>query len=165
MHNNDPQHRLRDGLIALLRALPILGKMLRFSLHLTRPHFSAGVVGVVLNGEGRLLLVKHAFHIERPWGLPGGWVDRGEDPVESLQRELIEEVGVKVDVVSPLLIQRAPGLAPHLDIAYLCRARNDVDQLSLELLDYRWVELSKEKELPPFHQAALHAATTLLETY
>jgi ADP-ribose pyrophosphatase YjhB (NUDIX family) len=51
-----------------------------------------GVAALVLDAEGRILLVRHGYN--PGWRLPGGGVDRGEPPVEAVLRELREEVGL-----------------------------------------------------------------------
>lgn len=60
-----------------------------------------GVRGVVMDDQGRVLLVKHTYL--EGWWLPGGGVDRGETTQAAAARELREEAGV-VARSSPRLI-------------------------------------------------------------
>jgi 8-oxo-dGTP pyrophosphatase MutT (NUDIX family) len=118
---------------------------------ITLPRFTAGVNGVLLDDTGRVLLVEHVFHAIRPWGLPGGWVDRREEPVDCVVREFREETGIEVQVVRPILVQMGQFWGNHLDISFLltCPAIPESLQLSAELLDYGWFPLD---DLPPLHR-------------
>jgi 8-oxo-dGTP pyrophosphatase MutT (NUDIX family) len=57
----------------------------------SRP-FSLGALALVVDGEGRVLLVELSYR--RGWYLPGGGVRKREGLDEAVRRELREEVGV-----------------------------------------------------------------------
>lgn len=62
-------------------------------------------VGVIRGGEGRILLTKRAKHAHQGglWEFPGGKVETGESVQEALRRELLEEVGIAVQTMAPLI--------------------------------------------------------------
>ncbi len=85
---------------------------------------------VVPEREGQILLLRRAINPGRgKWVMPGGFVDRGELPVEAAVREAAEEVGLNVEAgpligvfgthVSPIIIvygaRRVQGEAAPLD--------------------------------------------------
>lgn len=56
---------------------------------------TVGVRGLVSDGEGKVLLVRHSYGTDA-WHLPGGGVKRRESLEAALHRELREEVGIEV---------------------------------------------------------------------
>jgi 8-oxo-dGTP diphosphatase len=56
-------------------------------------------VGAVIVEDGRVLLVRRANPpLQGEWSLPGGAVETGETLSAALQREVLEETGLVVDV-------------------------------------------------------------------
>lgn len=102
---------------------------------------------MVFNDQRQVLLVEHVLHPHYPWGLPGGWVERGETPQQAVRRELLEELGLVVEVGHVVAAEQ--GFGQHLDLAYLCSPRSPIGALSGELLAFRWAALT---DLPPMHR-------------
>lgn len=95
---------------------------------------------------GKLLLVRRALPPQY-WSLPGGRIEPGESAAEAALRELLEETGIKAEIV---------GLAGHRDV-HLRAADGELKRhfvvlsfaahwtageiaLSPELSDGRWIE-------------------------
>jgi 8-oxo-dGTP pyrophosphatase MutT (NUDIX family) len=69
-------------------------RIMHASFVLTRP-MTLGVRGVALDGEGRVLLVKHGY--TPGWHFPGGGVEPGETCEQALLREMEEEASVALE--------------------------------------------------------------------
>jgi len=82
-------------------------------LWLWNAKFMIGVTGIVRDGGGRVLLLKHRMWPEgRQWGLPTGYANKGESFEDTIVREVREETGLEV---------RAGELA-HVTSGYKLRA-------------------------------------------
>ena len=78
------------------RCTPI--RVTRILLRGLNPTFSIGVAGIFLTPEGKVLVQRHVYRHQYPWGLPSGFLETGETPEEGALRELEEEVGLKATV-------------------------------------------------------------------
>ncbi len=77
----------------------------RFGVWLTQARFAVTAGAVVTDDAGRVLLLKHAFRGGSGWGVPGGFVEAGEQPEEAIRRELREEAGLEVEDVRIVLVR------------------------------------------------------------
>ncbi len=102
--------------------LPLTGRMRNAVMWWLNPKFSVGVLGLVQDEDGRVLLLKHTYRRDKPWGLPGGGLKSGESTQECLLREVLEETGLHVE------ISRLANVSVHpsrrlLDVVYACRPK------------------------------------------
>jgi 8-oxo-dGTP diphosphatase len=66
---------------------------------------TAVAVGVIYNAGGEVLVTRRHAHQHQGdlWELPGGKVEPGEDVLQALRRELLEELGLVVEQARPLI--------------------------------------------------------------
>jgi len=59
----------------------------------TLPRHIAGAGVIFHDSTGRILLLKPTYR-DDTWEIPGGGLDAGEDPLQAVQREVKEELGI-----------------------------------------------------------------------
>ena len=101
-----------------------------------------GADAAIVDDDGRLFLVRRAD--DGCWGLVSGWVDTGEDPRDTVVRELREETGyegVVDDLVGIFARPASVEFGPHASIAvvYLCSLTGGSERLPPhEILEVAW---------------------------
>lgn len=140
----------------LLRKFPF---MLRLPYQLysgVQPRYTVGVAAVIFNDAGRVLLVEHTYHPRYPWGLPGGWIDRDEEPAAAILRELSEELKMDARVLRVVHVSKTGPR--HIDLAFHCDAFNTIGKLSHELLGFQWAAVENLPDIKRFHRQSIESA-------
>lgn len=89
----------------------------RFGVRLLEPRFRVTAGAVLVDEEGRVLLLKHTLRQGSGWGIPGGFLKKGEQPEEALRRELREEVGLELARVELAFVRTIAG-AGQIEIIF-----------------------------------------------
>jgi ADP-ribose pyrophosphatase YjhB (NUDIX family) len=79
-------------------------------------HFSrqalGGAIGIIRDPDGRIVLAKRSG-MHAGWSLPGGTVEEGEDFAVAFHREISEEIGVSLDGVDLIELERKTFISPQ----------------------------------------------------
>jgi len=87
-----------------------------FFMRLFQTKFLVGVTGIIFNERQEILLFKHTYR-SHAWSLPGGYLESGEHPRESLEREIKEESNFVVSIDDSLKT-RVDRDSARLDLCY-----------------------------------------------
>jgi ADP-ribose pyrophosphatase YjhB (NUDIX family) len=99
--------------------LPLNRRLRNTLVWLFNAKFTVGVIALIQDEEGRVLLFKHTYRRDKPWGLPGGSLKSGESLERCLVRELQEETGMKIEV-DRLLSAAAHPARRRVDTIFAC---------------------------------------------
>ncbi|HEY0545656.1 MAG TPA: NUDIX hydrolase [Pyrinomonadaceae bacterium] len=112
-------------------------RLRRWSALLFQKRFTVSVGAVVVDDEGRVLLLKHVFRAGAGWGIPGGFVSQGEQPEAAIRRELLEETGLELEEAQ-FAFARTLARVNHVEIIFRCRPRGVAAARSLEINQLAW---------------------------
>jgi ADP-ribose pyrophosphatase YjhB (NUDIX family) len=135
-----------------------------WAILLVAPRHRLGVGVVLFNEKHQVLLLRHVFHPTFPWGLPGGWLNRHEDPAAGALRELWEETGLTAVLGSVILIQREM-YPSHLAMAYFAYEPAGSLNLSNEIIEAAWIDLDDLPQLLPFTQIVIEKAVVMYDSW
>ncbi len=99
----------------------------RAGVWLTQPRFAVTAGAVISDERGRVLLLRHTLRGGSGWGLPGGFIERGEQPDEAVRREVREETGLELESVELAFVRTLPHVR---QVEVIFRARMSAGRLS-----------------------------------
>lgn len=134
----DVSPRLHLLALRIYRRMPTLSR--RWLVRTIAPSFTVGAMVFIERANGDVLLVRHAYR--NNWGVPGGLLERGEDVADGARREVLEEVGLAVDLIGEptVAIDAKPQ---RVDVIYRGRPAAGADPAaaspqSPEIVETRW---------------------------
>ena len=108
----------------------------------TQTRFTVTAGALIFNDSGQVLLLKHRFRAGSGWGIPGGFLESGEQPEEALRRELREEIALEVDHVE-IFTARSFKRPRQVEILFRCHANKEVQPRTMEVEQAEWFSPQK----------------------
>ncbi|MEK7567888.1 MAG: NUDIX domain-containing protein [Patescibacteria group bacterium] len=115
-----------------------------------------GVVGGLIERDGKILLVREARRKgpdNGKWNHPAGWIDVGENPIEAVKREGLEETGFSftpqyfLGIYSLVRkdIEKELGATPHAIKVIFIGAISEIASSKLEddVTEIKWFSLDE----------------------
>lgn len=121
---------------------------------MTHPRFTVTAGAVIFNQADQVLLLKHRFRAGSGWGLPGGFIEAGEQPIEALHRELREELGLEIEDVE-IFLARSFRKPQQVEILFRARADGSGTPRTMEVERAEWFSLDALPEGLPRDQRRL----------
>ena len=118
--------------------------------------FTVSAGGIITNERGEVLLLDHVLRPGSGWGVPGGFVARGEQPDVAFRREVMEETGLEL---SNVRIYRTRTFRRHIEIIFLADGIGEARVGSREIKQLGWFAVDDiPKEMGLDIQFMIHRA-------
>jgi len=129
---------LQNLISKIWRKLP--ARMRRWTMRVAHPRFTVTAGAVVFNENGEVLLLKHRFRPGSGWGLPGGFLEKAEKPIDALRRELREEIGLEVEAVEIFAV-RSFAKPQQVEVLFRCRSNGTLKPRTIEVERADWFSI------------------------
>lgn len=147
--------------------MPLLRTLAEIAAGLLASRQPVGATAIIVGPDGLVLVALHRTRPSAPWGLPGGWLHRGELPEDGVLREVAEELDVPVSLDRYVCSYehwngrfRPRGLSLAFRLRSLAAPGAEVAPRSWEVAATRWLTPAEaEALLGPDEVRALRLAT------
>jgi 8-oxo-dGTP diphosphatase len=112
---------------------------------LTEPAFIKVAAGILRDLRGRILIAQRlpGGHVGGFWEFPGGKLKDDEPPEQALSRELMEELGVTVEVAVPFMTYQHAYPERLVELHVFLVERYDGVPRGIEGQPLRWVSVAQ----------------------
>ena len=104
-------------------------------IRVTQPKFTVSAAAIITNELREVLLLNHVIRPKSGWGLPGGFLEHGEQADEGIRREVNEETGIKMN---NLQMFRVRTLGTHMEILFTADTTGQPEVKSREIKELAW---------------------------
>lgn len=106
----------------------------------TQNTFTASAGALITNSKNEILLLDHVLRPKNGWGIPGGFMNHGEQPEQAIAREVMEEVGLELTNIKMI---RARTIGRHIEMLFSAEAEGKPEVLSREIKTAGWFSIDK----------------------
>ena len=103
----------------------------------------APVVGVIVEQDGHVILVRSRGWPEGYYGLVAGFIETGESPAEAARREVAEEIGIVADNACYVGTYPFPERNQLIFVFHIVVPPTEIRLCEIELESYRAVPLDR----------------------
>src|SRR5258706_7097338 len=100
--------------------------------------FTVSAAGIITNERGQVLLLNHLLRPVAGWGVPGGFLNFGEQAEAAFRREIREETGLALYDVS---LHRTRTFKRHIEIIFMAKTTGDPEVKSREIIELGWFDV------------------------
>ncbi|XP_054284281.1 uncharacterized protein LOC129001118 isoform X1 [Macrosteles quadrilineatus] len=119
-------------------------------------HTMVGVGAVVVDKDGRLLVVQESYRGQPYWKLPGGYVEPGEDISVAAMREVQEETNIVTEFKSLIAFRHSHsaqfGCSDLYFIVELAPLSSTITSCEVEIEDSQWMDMDTYLSHPNVHE-------------
>lgn len=113
--------------------MPRFGR--RLLVRVTQASFTISVAAIIANENNEILLLDHVLRTTSGWGIPGGFINKGEQPEQALRREIYEETSLEL---KNLKLIRVRTIGQHVEILFTAAAVGTAQVKSREINSLLW---------------------------
>jgi 8-oxo-dGTP diphosphatase len=109
----------------------------------TQNKFTVSVAAIIFNENEEVLLLDHVLRSDLSWGIPGGFINTGEQPETAVRREIREETGLELKNIKLI---RLRTINRHIEILFRATPVGTAGVQSFEINELGWFKVNEMPE-------------------
>jgi 8-oxo-dGTP diphosphatase len=119
----------------------------------TQKKFTASVAVIITNTNGKVLLLEHILRPGSGWGIPGGFIEHGEQPETAIRREIREEAGIELANLEMLGVRT---INRHIEMLFRAESNDAAEVKSREIKSLGWFAVDEmPAEMSPVQKSII----------